>query len=632
MTNKGKELENQAIMITADAESDLETINQTGNLPYELVKDFKLSLKENINQVTALIKDLYSEQLLEGKHVQKFTPIRDNLNELRTKLKMALVKVCSLGPTEADLNRERLAVSTTPQLITPQITLPTLKLKPFDGDPSEWNSFFDQFKAVVLSTSLPNTDKLQHLKMALTGEPLSVISQLKIEDLNLEVALTLLREKYENRRKVIFHLLDKLFSLKPSLSGKYPDYSALIYKIKEIILQLQHVNIFTKDSNEIFLKIILHKLSPSLQRKFLLTLTKEEIPPVDDLFKFVLKETETYTELSESKNFIKEKTFISKNSNRDKYNSNYSPSKDKSKFYNQFKTNYNVSINKNKIIRQCSCKFCDKTHKLYSCIEFKKLSIKQRREFVAKNKICPKCLSLDLSNSHTINSCTYGKCHRCSMPHNRLLHLDNLTTTIGSNADDTVQLCSSDENAQSWHVGSENCAVLLARARVRVRTPSGDNVTIKSFLDAGSELNLIDKQLVEKYGFSCQSKKVSLKGLNNTQLGNSNETVLLTIASTTNPDFAVQTEFSVVDNLKINVPQIKLDAAQFNFIRQVRLADPNCDTPAEIHMLIGASLYSEILNESILRSENSKLTAQSTELGYILFGTAKAASKGAKIK
>ena len=49
-------------------------------------------------------------------------------------------------------------------------------------------------------------------------------------------------------------------------------------------------------------------------------------------------------------------------------------------------------------------------------------------------------------------------------------------------------------------------------------------------------------------------------------------------------------------------------------------------------MLIGASLYSEILNESILRSENSKLTAQSTELGYILFGTAKAASKGGKIK
>ena len=88
-----------------------------------------------------------------------------------------------------------------------------------------------------------------------------------------------------------------------------------------------------------------------------------------------------------------------------------------------------------------------------------------------------------------------------------------------------------------------------------MRTP-GDYVTIKSFLDAGSELNWIDKQLVEKYGFSCQSKKVSLKGLNNTQLGNSNETVLLTIASTTNPDFAVQTEFSVVDNLKINVPQI----------------------------------------------------------------------------
>ena len=112
MTNKGKELENQAIIITADAESDIEIINQTKNLPYELVKDFKLSLKENINQVSELIKDLYSKQLLEGKHAQKFTPIRDNLNKLRTKLKMALVRVCSVGPTEEDINREQCAVST----------------------------------------------------------------------------------------------------------------------------------------------------------------------------------------------------------------------------------------------------------------------------------------------------------------------------------------------------------------------------------------------------------------------------------------------------------------------------------------------------------------------------------------
>ena len=112
-------------------------------------------------------------------HLQKHIPallLRLKM-KLRTKLKTALVKVSSVEPTEADLNREQRAVSTTPQLITPQITLPTLKLKPFDGDPSEWNSFFDQFKAVVLSTSLPKTDKLQHLKMALTSEPLSVISQ-----------------------------------------------------------------------------------------------------------------------------------------------------------------------------------------------------------------------------------------------------------------------------------------------------------------------------------------------------------------------------------------------------------------------------------------------------------------------
>lgn len=56
-----------------------------------------------------------------------------------------------------------------------------------------------------------------------------------------------------------------------------------------------------------------------------------------------------------------------------------------------------------------SCYFCSKPHSIYSCDEFRSLSLQEKLEKVRSLKLCSNCLQ----KGHEVANCKYGSCKHC---------------------------------------------------------------------------------------------------------------------------------------------------------------------------------------------------------------------------
>jgi len=94
------------------------------------------------------------------------------------------------------------------------IRLSKLNLLTFSGKYDEWFPFFDIFNLVIHSnTSLSNTQRFQYLRASLIGDTSAVISSLELSDANYDVAWTILRERYDNKRVIVQTHISAIFDL-----------------------------------------------------------------------------------------------------------------------------------------------------------------------------------------------------------------------------------------------------------------------------------------------------------------------------------------------------------------------------------------------------------------------------------
>ena len=100
---------------------------------------------------------------------------------------------------------------------TSKMKLPKLQLPNFTGSYTEWTSFMDLFRASVDSNmQLAKSEKLNYLQACLKGDAAKLESSLMITDANYEIAMTLLRDRYENKRCIMqAHL--KVICSQPSM-------------------------------------------------------------------------------------------------------------------------------------------------------------------------------------------------------------------------------------------------------------------------------------------------------------------------------------------------------------------------------------------------------------------------------
>lgn len=94
--------------------------------------------------------------------------------------------------------------------------LPRIELPSFSGSYIDWVNFRDLLESLVAKNkSLSNVEKLQYLKVSLSGEATSVLKNVTVTAANYERAWEDLKERYENTRAIINAYLRALFTAAP---------------------------------------------------------------------------------------------------------------------------------------------------------------------------------------------------------------------------------------------------------------------------------------------------------------------------------------------------------------------------------------------------------------------------------
>lgn len=82
--------------------------------------------------------------------------------------------------------------------------LAPIELPKFNGNIQEWESFFDLYKAMVHNDdNYPLAQKLSYLRSTLSGPALDIIKEIPITEVNYNVAIMRLQQRYDNKSLVI---------------------------------------------------------------------------------------------------------------------------------------------------------------------------------------------------------------------------------------------------------------------------------------------------------------------------------------------------------------------------------------------------------------------------------------------
>ena len=103
------------------------------------------------------------------------------------------------------------AVSTTSH---PQVKLPKLSIKKFNGDVTKWVTFWDSYNSSIHSnSSLSSIDKFNYLVSLVESSAAEAITGLTITAANYEEAIATLKKRFGNTQLIINRHMDALLSL-----------------------------------------------------------------------------------------------------------------------------------------------------------------------------------------------------------------------------------------------------------------------------------------------------------------------------------------------------------------------------------------------------------------------------------
>lgn len=98
----------------------------------------------------------------------------------------------------------------------PQIKLPKLVLKKFNGDITKWCSFWDTFEAAIHKNSkLATIDKFNYLNSLLEKSASEAIAGLAITNANYEEAIGILKTRFGNKQMIVNKHMDDLINIAP---------------------------------------------------------------------------------------------------------------------------------------------------------------------------------------------------------------------------------------------------------------------------------------------------------------------------------------------------------------------------------------------------------------------------------
>ena len=114
--------------------------------------------------------------------------------------------------------------------------LPWLEIPVFDGDPLEWQDFWDQYNVSFhCNDRISDVDKFIYLKSLLSGKALALAKGFVLSADNYKEAVDLLKEEFGNTQVLISAHLDAPIKIKKVKGNEYFE------GMRKCITKLKHV-------------------------------------------------------------------------------------------------------------------------------------------------------------------------------------------------------------------------------------------------------------------------------------------------------------------------------------------------------------------------------------------------------
>ena len=245
--------------------------------------------------------------------------------------------------------------------------LPEVKLATFKGNFGEWETFWSSFRTNVdVRDDLERSTKFIYLAQSLEGEPKEMISGLAITNDNYNIAICILRDRYDNASKQTNILLQRFHTL-PTPKHNPKDLRTFLTEYRKVKTQLSRVLDFQQ--SELVIKSI-------LVRK----LTFQTFDKICDIYvthDFTLKQMETgiqhiVDKLEQAALALGEKANV------------------KQVGVNSQPTNHQAKQSNQKANQRCS--YCSGDHYSHECTKYK--TVNSRKDRVMSLKLCYNCLTL----------------------------------------------------------------------------------------------------------------------------------------------------------------------------------------------------------------------------------------------
>lgn len=497
------------------------------------------------------------------------------------------------------------------------IKLPQINLPEYSGSYDKWVQFHDTFESLINKNPLlSKIQKFYYLQAALKGEAAQVIESLTVSEANYEVAWKLLTERFQNKRAIINAHIKGIFDLPNLIKESHVSLRTFLDTFLRHFRSLSSLGENVKEWNTILIYLLNTKLDVVSKREWETFIKDKTTLTVDDFTEFLSQRCRIIEALNPKSHL----------------NDNFSKKSSENK-YSHFTSN------------QIRCTFCQGPHYIHTCKKLIDLPVSQRYTEIKRLRLCTNCLRFGHSNSE----CQSGTCKLCQKRHNSLLHRSDSHDTNSQSPKNKINSMDGDhsrKNTSNVNVQNDNlpkqvtgangsqegnytitshCShaskdsfVILSTALVYVYDKNNKPVQCRALLDSGSQSNFVTKELAERLGLGFSKINQPISGIS-TSIINITRRTDIKIKSLHN-EYKANLSCLIMDKITDITPQRTLNQSNWNIPRTITLADPTFCQSAGIDLLLGASIFFDLLCVGQIKLGYGQPILHKTKLGWIVSG------------
>lgn len=481
----------------------------------------------------------------------------------------------------------------------------------FNGDPLKWAVFIANFENQNRQFDIPDVVNLERLERALGGEAWKAVAGLFTLPSNLPLILKRLKDRFGRPEFLIAKVMENINDVR---SPKEGDYAGLL-EFGDFVSNLCSTLLYAGDESYLFdysLKAQLMSKLPRSVKEQLLASYQNRRMSLKNISEFLESKQLVWNELRQTQaNFGRSHVELS--SKRHHRLNVHHERGSRSGSSSEEETRKTPSKN---------CLNCGRDHALQKCNKFLALSLTGRWDLVRSKRLCFLCFS----PRHMFAECKRKRCEieGCGKSHHKLLHSQKKQEVDQESEKSSEEKSDSDEVHSSAHHSSLETDVYFKIVPVRLH--NGETVVeTLAFLDGGSSVTLINKNLSDKLNLEGPKKTLLLKWSDDKTLRTETESrvVSLEISGIAEDAKKYRMENIRTTTKMLGLPQQSINSYELKnkheYLRGIPISSYSSKQP---ELLIGIQHWNMAAGQKVRGSEEnaSGPLAVKTSLGWVVCG------------